>query len=355
MFSIDVAGQVGQFKITADFNGSEKVTAIFGRSGAGKTTLINMISGLATPTEGTIRFGKEVFFDSSIELNLPARKRHLGHVFQESYLFPHYSVKKNLTFASWAGQRKFSDKLFQEVIELLDIGNLLSRSPNTLSGGEKQRVAIGRALLSNPHALLMDEPLASLDYGLKSEILPYLERLCQESGIPIIYVSHSIEEVARLADTLVLLSEGHVIGYGPLADMLTRLDLAPATGRYEAGAILVAKVIEPNNEWKLTTVEIEGHQLELPNLEGTVGQELKLRILARDVSLGTKKPEQLSIRNCLSGKIVDLINEEGAFAEAVCQVGQQKIRARLTRASASELKLSIGSEVYVLIKSVAIC
>ena len=355
MFSIDISGQVGQFNINANFESSESVTAIFGRSGAGKSTLINMISGLAKPNSGSIRFGNEVFFDSSTNLNLPSRKRYLGHVFQESYLFPHLSVKKNLTFASWAGRRKFSNKLFQEVIELLEIGDLLKRSPNTLSGGEKQRVAIGRALLSNPHALLMDEPLASLDSGLKSEILPYLERLCRESGVPILYVSHSIEEVARLADSLVLLSDGKVIGNGPIADMLTRLDLVPATGRYEAGAILEGNVLEFNDDWKLTIIDIEGHQLELPNLEGNIGQKIRLRVRARDVTLATKQPEQLSIRNCLLGKVVDLVIEEGAFAEAVCQIGEQKIRARLTRASVSELKLSIGSEVYILIKSVAIC
>ena len=355
MFSIDLSGQTGEFMLTAKFESSDSVTAIFGRSGAGKTTLVNMISGLATPTAGRIKFGEKVFFDSSKNLNLPSRKRHLGHVFQDSYLFPHYSVKKNLTFASWAGRREFSVKLFQEIVELLDIGNLLRRAPYTLSGGEKQRVAIGRALLSSPHALLMDEPLASLDAGLKSEILPYLDRLCREAGIPIIYVSHSIEEVSRLADSMVLLSDGHVLGYGPITDMLTRLDLAPATGRYEAGAILVGKIIQPNNDWNLTIVEIGEHQLELPNLDGGIGQTIRLRVKARDVTLATKKPEQLSIRNCLFGKVLDLVNEEGAFAEVVCQVGAQKVRARLTRASVAELKLSIGSEVYILIKSVAIC
>ncbi|MEP3275939.1 MAG: molybdenum ABC transporter ATP-binding protein [Stappiaceae bacterium] len=352
MLSVNVKGQFGPFDIDTQFDSTGGVTALFGRSGSGKTTLVNMISGLVKPRTGRITLNDVELFNAKTKVNMPARLRQMGHVFQEHRLFPHISVRRNLTFAAWAGGRPKRRPL-EEVVDLLGIEHLLERSPAKLSGGEKQRVAIGRALLSSPRALLMDEPLASLDAARKEEILPYLDRLCREAKIPIVYVSHAIEEVVRLADTLVVLSEGRVKASGPVADILTRLDLGPATGRHEAGALIRAKVIGFDPNWMLVKMDVEGQQLELPGANAPVGQEVRLRIRARDVSIATQDPEGVSIRNRLRGTVEALRLEEGPYAEVVCRVGTQKIRARLTRASAHDLGLVIGLPVFVLIKSIA--
>ncbi len=352
MLQVDVKGRFGPFDIDTRFDSTGGVTALFGRSGSGKTTLVNIISGLAKPQSGQIRLGGVELLNTETNINVPARSRRMGHVFQEHRLFPHMSVRRNLTFANWAGGRA-KDKPLDEIIDLLGIEPLLARMPSGLSGGEKQRVAIGRALLSNPKALLMDEPLASLDAPRKEEILPYLDRLCREAKIPIIYVSHALEEVVRLADTLVVLSEGRVRASGPVADILTRLDLGPATGRHEAGALVTAKVLGFDQQWKLAKLDVEGQPLELPGLETSVGETVRLRIRARDVSIATVPPVGISIRNSLQGTVEALRLEKGAYAEVVCRIGSQKVRARLTRASAYDLGLKEGVPVYILIKSIA--
>ncbi|TYC54130.1 molybdenum ABC transporter ATP-binding protein [Rhodobacterales bacterium] len=353
MLDVDITGRIGHLDLEARFSSDGGVTSLFGQSGAGKTTLTNMIAGLITPLSGRIAVNGTVLFDHAKGIDLPVRDRRIGHVFQDARLFPHMSVRTNLTYARWAGRRK-STRDFGEVVDLLGLDDLLDRKPPTLSGGEKQRVAIGRALLSDPRLLIMDEPLANLDQARRNDILPYLDRLCGEAGIPILYVSHSIEEVARLSTTLVILSGGRTPAYGPVADMLARTDLGRATGRHEAGALLEGKVARLDRQWGLTHVDIGGSFLQIPDLEAEIGTPVRLRIRARDVSLAVTPPEGLSIRNAFGAHIVSITEESGPYAEILCEVGGQTIRARITRASVHDLNLAVGKPVTVLIKSVAI-
>ncbi|MEP0235000.1 molybdenum ABC transporter ATP-binding protein [Roseibium sp.] len=354
MIDVDIRGHVGTFQVKATFVGSSGVTSLFGQSGAGKSTITNMIAGLLRPDHGRIAVNGEVLFDSRKGIDLSVRRRRVGHVFQDARLFPHLSVKANLTFARWAGGRTDARPV-PEVVELLGIGNLLDRRPGNLSGGERQRVAIGRALLSGPRLLLMDEPLASLDQGRKADILPYLDRLRTEAGIPILYVSHAMEEVARLSQTLVIVSKGKTIAHGPVADVLSRVDLGRATGRHEASALLEGRVVRIEQEWGLSHVEIgEGQSVQVPGLDAALGEAIRLRIRARDVAVALQKPEGISIRNAIVGEVKSISDEAGPYTEVLCSAGSQNVRARLTRASVAQLGLQPGKQIYLLIKSVAI-
>ena len=276
-----------------------------------------MISGLRRPKAGRIVLGDRVLFDSANGLNLPPQRRRLGYVFQEGCLFPHLSVRTNLLYGRWFASKKSkaSHQAFDEVVALLGIGDLLKRYPRHLSGGEKQRVAIGRALLSSPTALLLDEPLASLDGARKSEILPYLDQLCSETRIPIIYVSHSIDEVTQLAQTLVVLSKGRVQAVGPVETLMARLDLRPLTGRFEAGTVLEATVIEHNLNYALTTVRLVQQSLYIPYIDAREGTSVRVRVRGRDVSLSRQAPSESSILNSLEGIIREIATETGPYAE----------------------------------------
>ena len=242
MLSVAVTHRLGGFTLDAAFDSAGGLTALFGRSGAGKTSLVNAIAGLIRPDRGRIEIDGEVLTDTEAGIFVPAHRRRVGYVFQEGRLFPHLNVRQNLVYGRWFAPKAAGGGEFDQVIALLGIEPLLARRPANLSGGEKQRVAIGRALLSRPRILVMDEPLASLDEGRRAEIYPYIERLRDEMRVPIVYVSHSIPEVARLATTLVVLSEGQVAAIGPTAQIMGRIDLFPLTGRAEAGAILATRV-----------------------------------------------------------------------------------------------------------------
>jgi molybdate transport system ATP-binding protein len=353
MIDVDVSGHAGDFQIEAAFSADSGVTSLFGQSGAGKSTITRMIAGHLRPDRGRVVVDGETLFDSEKGINLSVRARRIGHVFQDARLFPHLTVKSNLTFARWAGGRRDARSL-SEVVELLGIEPLLDRRPGGLSGGERQRVAIGRALLSAPRLLLMDEPLASLDQARKADILPYLDRLRSEAGIPILYVSHALEEVARLSQTLVIVSEGRTIAHGPVADILSRVDLGKATGRHEASALLEGVIARIDPDWGLSSVDIGGQIIQIPGLAAALGDAIRLRIRARDVAIALEKPAQTSIRNALEGTVTRVTDETGPYTEILCQVGAQAVRARLTRASAVELGLAPGKPVFLLVKSIAI-
>jgi molybdate transport system ATP-binding protein len=351
---VDVAGRVGSFSLDVCFASDGGVTALFGQSGAGKTTVVNMIGGLVRPRRGRIAVGDQVVFDSARSIDLPAHRRRIGHVFQEGRLFPHLSVRHNLLYGRWFARARPDPGRFDEIVELLGIGHLLARRPRSLSGGEQQRVAIGRALLSEPAALVMDEPLASLDAPRKAEILPYLERLRRQARLPIVYVSHSIDEVARLASTMVLLSEGQVAAVGPVADVMSRLDLRPMTGRFEAGVVLEATVQRHDEAYQLTMVALGDQTLSVPHVDAPPGARVRLRIRARDVALATQRPVGISIQNVLRGNIVEIGWEEGPFAEVNVDVGGVRLTARLTRRAADDLGLAQGRPVFALIKTIAL-
>jgi molybdate transport system ATP-binding protein len=353
MLEVDITGRVGRLQLQARFQSGGGVTSLFGQSGAGKTTLTNMIAGLVRPASGRIAVNGTTLFDAEQGIDLSVQARNIGHVFQDARLFPHLTVRANLTYARWAGRRRAARDM-DEVTELLGLEGLLDRMPRTLSGGEKQRVAIGRALLSDPRLLIMDEPLANLDQARRNDILPYLDRLCVEAGTPILYVSHSIEEVARLSSTLVILSEGRTPAFGPVAEMLARTDLGRATGRHEAGALLEGTVAGYDARWGLSDVDIGGAVLQIPDRVGEDGEAVRLRIRARDVALALYPPEGLSIRNAFAATITSISSETGPYAEILCSVRGQTLRARITRASVADLDLYEGRDVTVLIKSVAI-
>ena len=353
MLEVDVHHRAGGFALDVGVSAGDGVTALFGRSGAGKSTLVGMIAGLVKPATGRIVLNDRILFDSENDIDLPARQRRVGVVFQEARLFPHLSVRRNLLYGQWAGGRRNAPDL-GAVCGLLGLDAMLDRSPDTLSGGEAQRVAIGRALLSAPDILLLDEPLSQLDGARRADILPWLDRLAHEAGTPIIYVSHAFDEITRLADNLIVISDGGVLASGPVEDVVSRIDLGPATGRHEAGSILHGEVRRHDEAYGLTVLSLNGADLTVPAIAAPAGAPMRLRIRARDVVLALEKPTKISVRNIIPVTIAEIAFEEGAFAEVLTRTGEQNLRARITRQSAEELGLKPGTQAYALIKSVAI-
>ncbi len=351
---IDIKGHAGSFDLDVAFSAASGVTAVFGRSGCGKSTLVNMIAGLSNPDEGTIRTNSRILFDTANGICLTPAQRRVGVVFQEPRLFPHMSIKRNLTFASWAGKRPMNVDTLAQIVEMLGIEPLLDRYPATLSGGEKQRVAIGRALLSDPSVLLLDEPLSALDSARQQEIMPWLERMRDAAGIPIIYVSHAIEEVARLADTIVLMDKGKVVATGPVAEVLARLDLGPMMGRDQAGSLLTGTIIGNDPSYGLSEIAIEGESVYLASEPGEPGTRLRLRIKARDIIIALEKPDNTSARNILSCVIEQMLVDDGPYGELLLRLGHQFLRARVTRRSVDLLQLKPQMQVFALIKSISI-
>ncbi len=343
------------FALDVDLTLPERgVTALFGPSGSGKTTVLRAIAGLERAPGGFLEVNGEAWQDDDRGLFLPTHRRPLGYVFQEASLFPHLSVQRNLDYGmkrvAKAQQRVTAD----HVIELLGIGRLLDRLPERLSGGERQRVAIARALLTSPRLLLMDEPLAALDHERKQEILPYLERLHDELEIPVLYVSHAPDEVARLADHLVVLDAGRALAAGPLTETLARLDLPIRLGE-DAGVVLDATVAERDDTWHLARVEFAGGSLWVRDSGLPVGHRARIRILARDVSLARGRIEGSSILNTLPARVLAMADDtHPALVLVRLDVGASPLVARLTRRSAAALELTPGLDVWVQIKAVAL-
>lgn len=327
------------------------VTALFGASGSGKTTLLRCIAGLERAPEGRLIIDGEVWQDTNTWL--PTHKRPLGVVFQDAGLFPHLSVLGNLNYGlrRTKGERRVS---LDHAIELLGIGALLARKPERLSGGERQRVAIARALALSPRLLLMDEPLSSLDLKRRTEILPYLERLHEELEIPVLYVSHMPDEVARLADYLVLIDAGRVVASGPLGETLTRLDLPLKLGG-DSGAVIEGKIGEVDRQWHLVRVDFEGGSLWTRDQGIAVGRRVRVRVLANDVSLALEKSENTSIQNLLPGT-VDAIADDAHPGQLLVRVrvGKVVLLVSVTRRAAATLGLVAGQELWVQVKSVAL-
>ncbi|MAS41649.1 MAG: molybdenum ABC transporter ATP-binding protein [Rhodobacteraceae bacterium] len=354
--SVDIRhdfGGPGGFSLDARFEAPPGVTALFGRSGSGKTTVVNAVAGLLAPREGRIALDGEVLFDTASGPRLAPHRRRLGYVFQEARLFPHLSLRANLAFGTWFAPGRAAPGEFDRVVEMLGIGPLLDRRPGALSGGEKQRAAIGRALLSRPRMLLMDEPLAALDEARKAEILPYLERLRDAAGVPILYVSHAMAEVARLATTVVAMEAGRVAPAGPAAEVLSDLEAAPALGLRDAGALLPG-VVAAHHADGLTEVEVSGGRLLLPRMRAAPGTRLRIRIAAQEVILSRTRPEGLSALNILAGEVVGLRVGEGGGALVQLRVGEDLLLARITRRSAAALEIAPGAACWCVVKSVAV-
>ncbi|MGE5539400.1 MAG: molybdenum ABC transporter ATP-binding protein [Gemmatimonas sp.] len=352
MLDVAITKRLGAFTVDVAFTAPVPgVTALFGASGAGKTSIVRALAGLGRPDSGRIALGGLVFFDSAKGIDVPVERRRVGYVFQDSRLFPHLTVADNLRY----GLRRApaDDRLipFDHVVALLGIGGLLERRPHTLSGGERQRVAIGRALLSQPRLLLMDEPLASLDEDRKREVLPYIERLRDDLSLPVVYVSHSRDEVERLARTLIVVEQGRVVAAGEMAELSARLDVRGMSDRRDAATVIDTTVLGHDEPRRLTRLGFEGGELVVGAFAAAPGARLRVLIPAREVIVATKRPEGISVRNVLAGRVGEINDRRGGDALVQVRVGATAILARVTRDAVERLDLAPGREVYALIKA----
>ncbi|TVO63479.1 molybdenum ABC transporter ATP-binding protein [Denitromonas ohlonensis] len=330
------------------------VTALFGPSGSGKTTLLRMIAGLESGGRGQIRLGDTAWQDDAATRRVPTHQRELAYVFQEASLFAHLTVRDNLAFGLKRARSTAHTIRFDDAVAWLGVGHLLDRAPSHLSGGERQRVAIARALLAQPRLLLMDEPLSAVDADGRDAILDTLEQLPERLGIPIIYVSHSIEEVARLADHLLLMSAGRLIADGPTNTILTRCDLPLAHGAH-AGAVVQATVRHHNPAHHLSTLAFAGGELIVSAVDRPIGAAARARIAARDIAISLHPPADSSVLNHLQAQIVEVSDDPNpAHCLVRLQVGETHLLARITRLSRARLDLHAGKHVWALVKGVAV-
>ncbi|MGA7802224.1 MAG: molybdenum ABC transporter ATP-binding protein [Gammaproteobacteria bacterium] len=346
--------QQGDFQLDMELEVPGRgVTALFGRSGSGKTSLLRCLAGLEPRARGQVTVNGICWQDSRHGVFMPPHRRALGYVFQDALLFAHLTVEGNLGYARRRASRQHRRLDSAEVVQWLGISHLLQRSPDRLSGGERQRVAIARALLTGPSVLLMDEPLAGLDQTGKAQILPYLERLHEQLAIPVLYVSHAIDEVARLADTVIFVEEGRCRAAGPLPDMLARLDL-PLSHGGDAGAVVDTVVTAVDERFALTYLDSPAGPITLPGHALEVGQRTRVRIAARDVSLMLAPPGPTSVLNQFAATIVDMAADGPAQVMVKLDAGNAQLLARITRKSQSQLALAKGMAVHALVKSVAL-
>jgi molybdate transport system ATP-binding protein len=354
VLEVNFTAHAGRFPLDVAFTADAAVTGLFGRSGAGKTSIMNALAGLLTPHAGHIVCDGTVLFDSSTGVNLPPEQRRIGYVFQDCLLFPHLSVERNLAYGLGRRERRAPLITFDQAVELLDLRPLLARSPSTLSGGETQRVAIARALLSDPRLLLLDEPLAALDANRRNEILHAIERLRDTVRLPIVYVSHSVGEVTRLADTMVIVAAGKVLATGGVEEVMNRLDLRPHTGRYEAGSVITCVVQGHDLAYGLSTLLFDGGELELPHVDAAIGERVRVRVRARDVTLAADRPLRISTRNVLHGTIAAITDETGPVIDVALDIGRTRLLARVTRRSRDELGLQVGGQAFALVKAISL-
>jgi molybdate transport system ATP-binding protein len=328
------------------------ITAVFGRSGAGKTTLLRCVAGLERVPGTELRFQGEVW--QNAQRFVPPHRRQLAYVFQESSLFPHLDVRGNLEYGLQRVPLPQRRVPFDAAVQFMGLKDLLTHRAEQLSGGQRRRVAIARALLTSPRLLLMDEPLSSLDLESRAELLPHLELLRDELAIPILYVSHEIAEVMRIADHIALLESGRLRAQGPLHELLTRPDL-PLAHLEEAGSIFEGTLCEHDDQYQLSHVDIPGGRVAISRRAGAIGQRVRVRIDARDVSLALKPPELSSITNILPGRVLDVTADRDPAQRLVrIEVGEQPLLARITQRSVAKLGIVPGSAVYAQIKSVAL-
>jgi molybdate transport system ATP-binding protein len=367
MLEFDFEAQVGGFVVKVAVSApSDALVALFGRSGAGKTTVLNTLAGLVRPSRGHMRLDDTLFFSLEQGVAMPIEQRGIGYVFQEDRLFPHLSVEQNLQYGlrrakGWQRRSATSSNASsgsnikrEEIIDLLALGPLLERRTPSLSGGERQRVALARALLCNPRLLLLDEPLAALDMPRKLEVMDYIERLRQLTRIPMVLVSHALEEVARLADILVVLEHGQVAAKGPIGEVLTRPELAPLLGDQEASSIIAGDITVAEHDGHLATLGFAGGQLQVRARGKKAGEPIRVRIRASDVALSLKPLEDVSISNILAARVLEVSASPSGNALVVLDVTGTKLLASITRASAERLRLEPGLSVWALTKSVAL-
>lgn len=354
MIDVAIEKKLGGFSLDVAFKAGDGVTALFGRSGAGKSTIVKAIAGLIRPDRGRIQVGEKVLFDSAMRINVPAERRRAGVVFQDGRLFPHMTVQQNLLygFARARGQKHIS---LDDVVRVLGLEAMLTRRPATLSGGERQRVAVGRALLSQPALLLMDEPLASLDDARKAEVLPFLEELNARFSIPVIYVTHDVDEVLRLANDVVLLAGGTAAASGALAMVTSRLDLPVEAEALGLGAILDGRVQGHEEARGLSMIETQAGVFKLPLLSRPLGSRVAIRVAARDVSIALERPNAISVQNVFDATIEEMRAGGPHVVRLALSAGNGgRLVAELTQDAVQRLNLAKGSKVVALVKSVAL-
>lgn len=348
MLTLDVNKRFGDFVLEVAVDCRYPVTAVFGPSGGGKTTLLNMIAGLIRPDSGRIALDDRLLVDTQKGVFLPPEDRGVGYVFQDALLFPHLTVCGNLSFAEGLRSKRSRISLSQ-VLDLLDLGALLDRSPQNLSGGEKQRVALGRALLSSPELLLLDEPLASLDIGLQGRILPYLRHIRDDLKIPMIYVSHSVGQILQLTGQVLVLNKGRVVASGDFFDVVHKPDVLPLLGEFGFENVLQVKIVDQRPSEGVTVVEYRGQNLKIPHRAAQKGEAIFVGIRANDVILSNATPSGVSIRNVLKGRVAEIRDAQGMKMVSV-DVGK-RLMAEVTGEAVAELGIAVGEPVYCLIKT----
>lgn len=357
MLKINIQKQLGNLLLDLDLAIPNKgVTALFGLSGSGKTSIINLVSGLIHPEKGEISLNNKVLVDTEKSINLPPNKRNIGYVFQDARLFPHYRVKGNLTYGMSKQNKEQAVRNFEKITKLLGISHLLKRYPVTLSGGEKQRVAIGRALLTTPDLLLMDEPLSALDIPRKKELLDYLEVLSNEINIPIVYVTHSLDELLRLANKVALIENGKVLAFDDL-EVIWQSELFDRWQKNsEHSTVLSLPIVEYHAEYKMLALQL-GEQLLWVNKalekDSLNKQNLRVCVYSKDVSITLSKPQETSIRNILLAQIKEIIQEQN-HVDIRLRIGKNTIWATISKWSFDELKLIQNQQVYIQIKAVGV-
>jgi molybdate transport system ATP-binding protein len=353
MLDVDIRHRLGEFTLDAQFATGPGLVALFGKSGSGKTSIVNALAGLLRPDHARVALNGVDLVDTQRSVFVPPHKRRIGYVFQDARLMPHLTVRQNLLYGRFFAPPRDDGPSLGHVVSLLGIEQLLDRRPARLSGGEKQRVAIGRALLAKPRLLLMDEPLASLDDQRKAEILPYIERLRDESGVPIVYVSHSIAEVARLASTMVLLADGRVAATGGTAEVMQRLDVVPLGNRSNAGSLIEATIERHDEGFGLTTLRSRSGLWRVQQIKAVPGTSVRLRVRALDVLLARTFPDQVSALNVLQGTVVAIGAADGPNVNVRLDCNGDAVIARVTRYSVDHLGLAPGVPAFALVKSVA--
>ncbi len=353
MIELSVTRRQGAMTLDMAFSAGAGVTALFGPSGAGKTSIISMVAGLSRPDSGHISVDGRVLFDSAKGVNLPPEKRRLGVIFQEGRLFPHLTVRQNLLYGRRAAPPAERYMDLDQVVGLLGIETLLDRRPARLSGGEKQRVAIGRALLANPRILLMDEPLAALDAARKDEVLPFLAKLTESIAIPTLYVSHAMDEVLRLADTLVLIEAGKVAAAGPLEALLADPQITPLARQRDAGAVIPAVVRQHDTAFAATLLDSPAGQLRVRPLDVPEGRTVRVRLAAADIALALEPPKGVSVQNILPATVIGFEEAAEGRMHVALQAGEARLFARITPRARHDMGLRIGLPVFAMIKAVS--
>ncbi|MEQ1695500.1 MAG: molybdenum ABC transporter ATP-binding protein [Hyphomicrobiaceae bacterium] len=353
MIDFDCSLSRGTFNFDVAFKSTAGITGLFGPSGSGKSTVIQLIAGLVRPSRGRIAITGRVLADTARGISLPPHKRGIGLVFQDAQLFPHLSVTQNLTYGRYFTPQPKDTISFEAVVSVLGIGHLLQRSPLTLSGGERQRVAIGRALLASPGLLLMDEPLAALDTNRKLEILPFIERLRDEFTIPILYVSHSVEEIARLATTVIKMEAGTVAAAGA-PDAVLGAVVPKAAERFDAISTITGSLQSYDSDFGVSILNHPAGAIVVPGRIDAARGPIRVVLRATNISLASARPEAVSIRTVLKGRVTGIENS-GPFALTSIELdGGERIAAYVTRLAIADLELAAGKPVYALVKSVAI-